>query len=40
MMKKKGNQTSNFPDGELQCFVGTRQVGKRGANNRNNQNDH
>ena len=38
MMKKKGNLSSNFPDGELQCFVGTRQVGKRGGNNRNNQN--
>ena len=37
-MKKKGNQASSFPDGELQCFVGTRQVGKRGGNNKNHQN--
>ena len=37
MMKKKGNQASNFPDGELQCFVGTRQVGKR-VGNKSHQN--
>ena len=34
-MKKKNNQAS-FPDGELQCFVGTREVGKRGANKTSN----
>lgn len=33
-MKKK--QTTNFPDGELQCFVGTREVGKRGGNKHHN----
>ena len=38
-MKKKGNQTTNFPDGELQCFVGTREVGKR-ASNRNQNGSH
>ena len=36
-MKKKGNQTS-FPDGELQCFVGTREVSKRGSNKNGSSN--
>ena len=35
-MKKKGNQAKNFADGELQCFVGTREVGKRGGSKNQN----
>jgi len=35
-MKKKGNQAKNFADGELQCFVGTREVGKRGGTKNQN----
>ena len=35
-MKKK-NQSNYIPDGELQCFVGTREVGKRARNQNGSQ---
>ena len=35
-MKKKSAQPLSFPDGELQCFVGTREVGKRAGNKNQN----
>ena len=38
-MKKKGNRATDFPDGELQCFVGTREVGKRVSKNQNGSNN-